>query len=323
MSHADTWIKRLSGGLGVLIFAVALYFVHHMAKQYSWQQIADALTSLPARNVVYAFISTFLSYAVLTLYDVLALQYLGKTISSAKTILTSFIAFSLTNNIGLANLAGNSVRLRMYSAFGYSAKEILTIVVFISFSFWTGFLGLTGALFLLAPPEIPGTISLSSHWLRLLGLFLVAVPIGYFLVCLFRWTPGFMRRFQYDLPSWKVAVLQIIVSAVEWALAALALFVLLPSANNAGGFWEFLSIFGMAQFLSLLSHVPGGLGVLEATVIYFISPDEQPAAAALGGLLAFRLIYYFLPLVLSLAGWLIFEVRQKRKKQVAATSIRR
>jgi phosphatidylglycerol lysyltransferase len=315
MNQLDVWMKRMSGILGIIIFAVAIYFVHHMAKQYSWQQIADALTALPARQVVYSLIATFVSYAVLTLYDVLAMRYLEKSISNVKTIFTSFIAFSLTNNIGLANLAGNSVRLRMYSVFGYSAREILTIIVFISFSFWTGFLGLTGALFLFAPPALPPNVTLSQDWLRALGALLVAVPVAYFLVCAFRWNPAFMKRFKYELPSWRVAFFQIVVSAVEWALAALALFVLLPPTNNGGSFLDFLSVFGMAQFLSLLSHVPGGLGVLEATVIYFISPDEQPPAAALGGLLAFRLIYYFLPMILSLLSWLIFEIRTRQKKK--------
>lgn len=308
------WIKRASAILGILIFAVAIFFVHRMVKQYTWDQIVGALHELPHRQVIYSLIATFASYGVLTLYDVLAVNYLGKTIASWKTVITSFIAFALTNNIGLANMGGNTVRLRMYSAFRYSGKEILTIIVFISFSFWTGFLGLTGALFLFAPPEIPGTMTISPHWLRILGFVLTMVPIAYFLVCLFQWSPAFLKRLRFDLPSWQVAVFQIIVSAVEWALAALALYLLLPPSNNSGDFLDFLSIFGMAQFLSLLSHVPGGIGVLEATVIYFISPDEQPTAAALGALLAFRLIYYFLPLVLALLGWLFFELRRVYKR---------
>lgn len=315
MSKIDSWIKRISGILGVIIFGVAIYFVHHMAKQYSWSQIADALTSIPAHRVVYALLATLASYLVLTLYDILALDYLDKKLSIPKTLMTSFIAFSMTNNIGLANLAGNSVRLRMYSTFGFSGKEILAIVVFISFSFWTGFLGLTGALFLFAPPEVPGSFALSGHWLRALGFVLMCVPTFYLIACFFNWRPKFMKKWEFDLPAGRVAVFQVIVSAVEWALAALALYFLLPASSNGGGFLDFLSVFAMAQFLSLLSHVPGGLGVLEATVIYFVSPDEQPPAAALGALLAFRLIYYFLPLILSLTAWAVFEIRRPKKRQ--------
>lgn len=313
-SSSPDWIKRASALLGIFIFTVAIYFVHRMFKQYDWEQIRDALEGLPHQQVVHALIATFASYAVLTLYDVLALNYLGKTTTTLRTLATAFIAFSLTNNVGLANLGGNSVRLRMYSDFGYSPKEILAIIVFISFSFWTGFFGLTGALFLFAPPEIPVSMALSPEWLRILGFFLTLIPVVYFLICLFQWRPSFMKRLRFDLPAWPVAILQIVVSALEWALAALALYFLLPPSSNGGSFLEFLSIFGMAQFLSLLSHVPGGIGVLEATVIYFISPDEQPSASTLGALLAFRMIYYFLPLILALMGWVAYELLKIPKR---------
>jgi uncharacterized membrane protein YbhN (UPF0104 family) len=49
-------------------------------------------------------------------------------------------------------------------------------------------------------------------------------------------------------------------------------------------------------------------------VIYFISPDEQPSASTLGALLAFRMIYYFLPLILALMGWVAYELLKIPKK---------
>ncbi len=307
------WLHRLSGILGLIIFGVAIYFIHRIAKRYSLHQIVEALQSLPPKAILLSFAAAFGSYYILSMYDYLAVRYLGKPMPAYKTAFISFIAFSFTNNIGMANLAGNTVRLRMYSHFKLKPMEILTVIVFISFSFWTGFLGLIGGLFLFTPPEIPGNIALSPDWLRVLGAILFLVPIVYFLVCYFQWAPRWLKKLRFDLPSWRLALLQIMVSALEWALAAVALYVLLP-AQSTEGVLDFLSVFGMAQFVSLLSHVPGGLGVLEATVLYFVSPDEQPAAMALGALLAFRIIYYFVPLILSVVGFLLFEVLKTPSK---------
>ena len=190
--------------------------------------------------------------------------------------------------------------------------------MFISFSFWTGFLGLAGAVFLFAPPDIPNGLHLGSIWIRVFGFFLFLIPIGYFLLCHYRWNPKFLRRLKYELPSGRVAVEQVVVSAAEWSLAALALYVLLPKVAG-GDFVDFLSVFGMAQFLSLVSHVPGGIGVLEATVLYFVSGENGPSADALGALVAFRIIYYFMPMALSLIALAIYEIARKLRK--AASSV--
>ncbi|MBB3542102.1 MULTISPECIES: hypothetical protein [unclassified Rhizobium] len=63
----------------------------------------------------------------------------------------------------------------------------------------------------------------------------------------------------------------------------------------------------------LVTHVPGGLGVLEAVVSAIL-----PGAAAIGGLIVFRAIYFLLPLLLGLPAFAISEVavRRGRKKQL-------
>lgn len=304
------WIRRVSAALGIFIFVVAVYFIHRFSKQYSWDQIVSSLHGIPIQKIVLSVLATMASYAVLSLYDLLALRYVGQTLSWGKSFFTSLIAFALSNNIGLANLAGNSVRFRVYSHFGFRPVDILALVVFISFSFWTGFLGLAGAVFLFSPPDIPNGVQLTSFWIRVLGFFLFLIPIVYYLACQFRWSPKFLKRMKYELPSGRVALEQIAVSAGEWSLAALALYVLLPPSAG-GDFVDFLSVFGMAQFLGLVSHVPGGIGVLEATVLFFVSGDDGPSADAIGALLAFRIIYYFMPMILSLVALAIYEIIRK------------
>ncbi|SPU66941.1 lysylphosphatidylglycerol synthetase [Brucella neotomae] len=60
----------------------------------------------------------------------------------------------------------------------------------------------------------------------------------------------------------------------------------------------------------IASHAPGGLGAFEATIIAGLGLGGKPDAIA--GLLAYRLIYTVLPLVVATAGILIWEVMRRR-----------
>ena len=60
----------------------------------------------------------------------------------------------------------------------------------------------------------------------------------------------------------------------------------------------FIGVFLIAQVLGVFSQVPGGLGVFEG-LFMFIIPGEHNQAMLFGALIAYRIIYYLLPLVFS------------------------
>jgi uncharacterized membrane protein YbhN (UPF0104 family) len=57
---------------------------------------------------------------------------------------TSFMAFSIGNNLGVAALSGGSVRYRLYSANGLPASEIGWIIAFCTLTFALGVMTLSG-----------------------------------------------------------------------------------------------------------------------------------------------------------------------------------
>jgi hypothetical protein len=77
---------------------------------------------------------------------------------------------------------------------------------------------------------------------------------------------------------------------------------LLSSADSVG-FNHFLSVYLLAKTVGLISHVPGGLGVFES-VVRLLLPVDSSSAGVFGALLAYRVLYYLLPLVLAVA-WLL------------------
>ncbi|HXT49704.1 MAG TPA: hypothetical protein VN811_01605, partial [Thermoanaerobaculia bacterium] len=60
----------------------------------------------------------------------------------------------------------------------------------------------------------------------------------------------------------------------------------------------FFGAFLLCQVIGVASTVPAGLGVFEATMLLALS-SFLPKSALLGALLAFRFVYYLVPLVVA------------------------
>ena len=65
-------------------------------------------------------------------------------------------------------------------------------------------------------------------------------------------------------------------------------------------------VFIIAQVLGVFSQVPGGLGVFEGLFMYII-PGEHNQALLFGALIAYRIIYYLMPLVVSGIILILYE----------------
>jgi glycosyltransferase 2 family protein len=82
------------------------------------------------------------------------------------------------------------------------------------------------------------------------------------------------------------------------------------------GYLAVATVYVLANAATLISHVPGGLGVIEAVVIYLV-----PQASVIGGLVAFRVIYYLVPFIIGATLFAAYEVAQRRRANApSATS---
>jgi phosphatidylglycerol lysyltransferase len=106
------------------------------------------------------------------------------------------------------------------------------------------------------------------------------------------------------------------VGVLDIAAAAGALYVLLP-ADLAPGFAVFVALFIIALMAGTASHVPGGLGVVEATLLVGLGAGDRPDAIA--ALLLFRIIYYFLPLGIAGLALAAFEGRKFQEPLLRAS----
>ena len=307
------WITRiLESVLGLGLFSLALWVLHRELAAYHIRDIVTDMRSLPTAGLLGALALTILSYAVMTGYDTLALEYIKQPLAYSKIALASFVGYAFSNNIGFSMVAGSTVRFRLYSAWGLSFLEISRIVAFCTLTLWLGFFSLAGALFLIEPLTVPRTLHLPFVTVRPLGIFFLVLVCTYIALSARGSHVLKIRNWKFELPSLKLIVPQMLIAVFDWTLAGSVLYILLRSSSNAA-FIPFLGIFLLAQLTGLASQVPGGLGVFESVIILLLSP-HVPTRELLGPLLAYRTIYYLLPLVAATALMGAHEAWRRKKE---------
>jgi phosphatidylglycerol lysyltransferase len=295
----------------VALFAVALRVLQDTLAHYDYHQVIRYVSGLPANQVVLAVVLTLLGYLAMTGYDTLAFRYIRHPLPYPKIALASFIGYAFNNNVGLSGLVGGSLRYRLYNAWRLNGVDIARVIAFCTMTFWLGFVILGGIFFLAMPPVVPPTLHVPFNSVRILGAVLLLPAIVYIGWMAFRRKPMKIRQWEFELPSPSLFFGQIAISIVDWVIAAGVLYILLPDTLPLN-FTRFLGIFLLAQIAGVASNVPGGLGVFEAISLIFLAP-YYPAGAILGALVAFRAIYYLLPLGVAIILLAAHEIVEKRE----------
>jgi len=296
--------------IGFVLFAAALEVLRSELRTVTWHGLTTDLSNISAWRVASAVVLTFVNYAVLTGYDFLAFAYLGKHLPPRRVAMTSFLAYAISNNIGFAMLSGASVRYRFYTRWGVSAEELSRIVFSYVVTFWLGLL-LIGGLSV-ARGSLPDDLGMRFRsFVGPMGWLLMLVSAGYVLAAALKLGPIRVRAIELPLPSARVALAQLAISVLDWTIAAAVLYVLVPPGHVP--FLALLGAFLASQLIGLASHVPGGVGVFEGLMVLLLKPF-LPSTDLLPALIAYRAVYYLLPLSIAAVGLVADELHQRRSQ---------
>jgi len=169
----------------------------------------------------------------------------------------------------------------------------------LTLSGFTYFLGAAAIVvigYFLVPHDIfnrSAGLSMGLNWL--FGVCLAAI-VAYFVMTVFFHNKTIkIAQLKFQVPTTKMAVMQMGLGITDSVLAGLVLyFCLAPFVDIP--FWTFIGLFVIAQTAGVFSQVPGGMGVFE-TVFLVALPETVDKANIFGALLAYRIIYYVLPLI--------------------------
>jgi len=295
----------------ISIFCAAIIVLYHQFSSVSLGAVLAFVSAMPRRQALAAVGLTAASYSLLTGYDFLALRYVRRHLRWPEVALASFTAFAFSNNIGFQLLSGGSMRYRIYSNLGFRGGDILRIVAFCTIAYALGVITVGGMVFLFEPAEIAALLKLPRPAISAAGLALLACTAAYFVVAAKWKRPIVLHRFRLQPPSLGLAIAQVTLASLDAVLASTVFYVLLPADLDLG-FPTFLGIYLLASTMSVLSLVPGGLGVFETAVTLMTAPPSK--AAALGAFLAYRFIYFILPFVVAIVAFSLHELRRRLEK---------
>jgi phosphatidylglycerol lysyltransferase len=296
--------------IGLVLFLAALEVLRTELRAVTWHGLTTDLSDIPAWRLVFAVLLTAVNYGVLTGYDFLAFAYLGRHLPWRRVVIASFLAYAISNNVGFAMLSGASVRYRFYTRWGITAEELSRIVFSYVVTFWLGLLLIGGLA--LALSRLPSELGLSAPLLVApIGWLLMLASVGYVAAAGLRLGPIRFRRVELPLPPPRLAVAQLGISVLDWTVAGAVLHVLLPPGSVP--FLALLGAFLAAQLLGLASHVPGGVGVFEGLMVLLLKPFIS-SATLLPALIAYRAVYYLLPLSVAALVLVADELRQRRSQ---------
>jgi uncharacterized membrane protein YbhN (UPF0104 family) len=297
------WILPL---VSLGLFIGIAWVIHRELAYLSISTVLDQLRALPRHAVLLAITGVFASYLLLSGYDWLALRHLRHRLPYPHVLLTSFIAFVFAQNFGASVFTGSAVRYRLYATHGLGALDIAGITLFSSLTTGLGLCAVTGTSLLLAPAHGARVLHLPGMLVQLAGAGLLLVPLLYTLVSHQGPKQLAWRGWVLRVPQPGVAVPQILVGALDIACVGVLLWLLLPAAIGIGPL-AFAGVYATAIAAAALSHVPGGLGVLEAVIV--LALPQAGADQIVGALVAWRVIQYLLPLLVATTAFSVHQLR--------------
>lgn len=274
--------------------------------RYSPQELIAAVSAVTGVRLALAAGLAAASYVCLTFFDYLALRWIGRPLPYGQAALASFASLSLGHSIGFAGLSSGAIRYRFYSRWGLSAAEVAQIVLFCGVTVGLGLSMLAGIALVTDPTTAKGLLYLSEATLTALGMAGILVPLSYLAWAMV--PERFARRTFWRLrrPTAGLALAQIGVGTLNFALVAACLHQALTHVADVS-YPAVVSAYVAANTATLLTHVPGGLGVVE-TVVQHVLPGQD----LIGPLLVFRFVYFLAPLMLGLGLLGLAEMLARR-----------
>ena len=304
------WLKRAAAAVFFILVAGLLA---SRARSIEWRQVLTSLQHYPLTAVWGAVGLTLASFTLYSCFDLLGRHYVGHSLSTPTVMTVTFISYAFNLNLGSV-VGGFAFRYRLYSRLGLDNGVITRILSLSMLTNWTGYLLLGGLVFALYPPTLPVSWAIDASLLRLIGLALLTTSVGYLSVCAFSSQRTVqVRGHALELPTIRMAGLQLLMGVSNWLLMSGILFILLQQRVE---FPMVVSVFLLAAIAGVITHIPAGLGVLEAVFVALLS-HQMHRHDVLAALVAYRVIYYLVPLGIATVVYLAMEARVKQSSKMA------
>lgn len=261
-----------------------------------WAEVAMAIGAIESWRWVAALAATFVSFAAIGQYDVIAHRHFRTEMPEAAARRAGMASIAVGQTTGFGPLVGAALRWRLMPDIGKTTLIRVTGFVTITFFAVWGLLTLT-----VAAPVLLGVPALA----------LLAFPLGAcgLAAVLFLWPQLTLFGRRLDLPSLPALARLTGLAATDLVFAGLALWLLLPP-ETAPALPLLIAAFTMSLGFGMIGGTPGGVGPFELALVTILPAAALPELAA--ALIAFRLVYYAVPCLMGASYALMAKPCRRR-----------
>lgn len=307
------WWPWATRGATLAFLGLVAWLVANQARHVDWDDVGATLRAYPLATLGIAAALAAASHLLYSSVDLFGRRYAGHTLPAPTVMAVTFVVYTFNMNLG-ALVGSVGLRARLYTRLGLEPNQIARVLSIALVTNWIGYLLLAGALFAARPLELPPDWKIDSGGLRVLGVAMLAVVAAYLATCA-RWhdQTWSVRGHEFRPPTLRFAALQLVVSTLNWALIGGVVWMLL---QQKVAYPAVLGVLLVAAVAGVITHVPAGLGVLEAVFVALLS-HVVPVPKLLAALLAYRALYYLAPLAAASVVFGVLELRAKRQRRGA------
>ena len=302
-------MKRLASAIvPPIAFAIALGVLVHLARGTNVGSVMHGVRTVPPTRLGLALLLAAASYGILALVERSALASVPVRVPIGRTLLASFASSAVGHTLGFPVLTSNALRYRLYTGWGIRPSDVGRVVLFLAVTFWVGMLTSVAAVTLAGTALAAAALHVPPVELLLVGTTCLGLVTAHVAVAA-RSAP---RQGVGALTTQRIgtAVAQAILPAIDWGISGCILYAALPMGRVP--LTIVLGAYLLAQIAGMLSHVPAGLGVVEATMIALLAPWVR-APAVLVALTVYRLVYYAIPFLIACVLLGVHEAHARRE----------
>lgn len=306
--------QRWSWVAWTTVAGFAAYILFGRLRSIDVDDLWRLVSETPLSTLLAALLCCALAYVVIGCYEIAAARLLAVPLTARYAFATGCIASAIGHCTGSAMVGAGLIRLRRLSPLGWSPQQVSALSVLGAMPFMLGVGWLLDVALILGSEQAARALHLPAHIVNTVGWIGLGKDVAWLLIVWRRRRPLAFASWRLQLPSFRHSLLQVAVGAIETFLVANILFLLLRPSLDIG-LTAFVAVYVLGIVVSVISHVPAGLGVLEATLLLML--PQVPPAHLIGAVLMYRAIFELLPLALGVMALALGELQGAARMRIS------
>ena len=315
--HAATkklaaFFQKYKTYISILFAIFVLYLVATTIKDTDWPQVWQSVQASSTKHIVLAALTALVSYAAYAAYDLFSSHVLKIKLAKLSAWFIAWISYSANLNLG-AIVGSLALRYKLYSKLGLRAGDTSKIIGLSVTTNWVCYallIGVVGLLNVEAVSKLAGVSEIAITIILLVALTVI-ITLLFLPSNVLSKKLGLASKLEdFGISKIKSLYPGLAIGVVHWSFMALTMYFAFEQEV------DFLTIFTcvlLSCIAGAISHVPGGLGVIEAVFVTLLQ-SQIDKHEIIASIFVYRAAFYIFPALFTFIFYLSSQFLMRRSQ---------